>query len=219
MIKEEGLVIVALFSALFAISIWFYIFTLIFIIIAIICEEHDSFEFAIVLLVLYSLAIQFFAKINIFKWIIENPIHLLWIIPGYILFGIIWSWVKWGLLLNKIAKKTEEKWEDFLKDKELPKDTKTISKKLHEEWKSQIRYGYERPVFKESKKKISVWVMYWPISIIWYLLNNLIKDLINRIVVQFRKVYEGIANNAFKEIDNIKIEESSKVKKLNRTNN
>lgn len=198
----------ALFTAVFAISIWFYIFTLLLIILAIICEEYDAVEFAIILFLVYAVAIQFIAKINLFKWVIENPLHLLWIIPGYVVIALIWSVIKWWLFVTKIADKKRDVFIEFKRDRKITTDT--LTKRQKEEWNQHEPYSYTKPLFSENKRKITVWAMYWPTSLIWSFLNDFVKRFFSTMVNHFRKLYEAITNKAFKDMDNIQVKEIRK---------
>jgi hypothetical protein len=131
--------------------------------------------------------------------------HSVYFAGSYIVVGLLWSWLKWWLFISKIAEKMKDSWQIFLKKNALPADTKTLTPRQNEEWDTHRSYDLKKPLFSENKGKITIWVTYWPLSLVWSLLNDLIKKLIHQIVIRFRKIYEGISNKAFKDMDDIKV--------------
>ena len=193
---------------LFAISMWFYIFTLVFIIFAVICEENDTLIGAVIVFIGYCVLIQLWAEIDILKWVMKNPLHLLWILPSYAFIGLVWSWFKWWLKVTRLAKMIDE---ELLKFKTAEKiTTDSLTTRQNNKFRQYSILHLEKPKFSENKRKISVWVMYWPTSVFWFFLNDFVKKAIRRLVESFHKVYEGMTNRAFKNIDNIKIVDNIK---------
>jgi hypothetical protein len=192
-------------------TFWFWTVSLIFLIIAVVFTEHESGIGALVTLTLYILYFQLLAKINFLGWLFEKPANFFIAIGSYLIIGLIWSCVKWWLLVSHIAEKEKDRWADFLKKNDLPENTKTLPQRLFDDWSSSS-FKYRKPEFSKNKDKITLWVTYWPLSMVYSLLRDFIIKVIRRIVLHFQKIYEKIANNAFKDIDKISIEK----KEINR---
>ena len=92
----------------------------------------------------------------------------------------MWSFVKWWLHVNKLA------------DRIASEQAK---------WESRRNYRLDRPQISDNKDRIATWVTYWPISVIWSLLDDFIKHLMQQLVMSLRKAYEAITNSAFKKFE------------------
>jgi len=58
-----------------------------------------------------------------------------------------------------------------------------------------------KPKLSQEKKKVTLWVMYWPMSMLWSLLDDFIKKMIRHLIIKFQKVYQYLTDRAFKDID------------------
>jgi len=184
-------------------TFWWYGITLLFLIGAVIAIEKEEVMPAIIILILYGLYFQFLAGVDFFGYLLKNPLHLLYTITAYVVCGLVWSGIKWALFVNTEAEKQKDTWRYFLKNNNLPSSTKKLTLRKKRDWDSSNYH--KKPMFSGNKKKITIWVTYWPLSLIWSLLNDFVKKLMHLIVIRFHKVYEAIANKAYKEIDNIEI--------------
>lgn len=79
-----------------------------------------------------------------------------------------------------------------------------VPEKLMNDWFSVVGYGFSKPKAVEHKKTISHWIIYWPVSALWSLLDDFIGKVVRIIIVKFRFIYEIITKNAFKNIEEIK---------------
>jgi hypothetical protein len=79
-------------------------------------------------------------------------------------------------------------------------DTK-VPEEAQEDWKSFTRFKDVVPQVKDKKGKISIWIMYWPVSMIWSLVNDFVKKVLRIIIMKCRVVYDGITKDVFKKLD------------------
>lgn len=198
------------FLSLFIIgSLWWYIITGGFVIWAIFLTEKETLGWVITSLIIYLLFFSFLGKVNIFAYLFYHPINSLLYILSYFLFGIIWSFVKWWLKVNKTAQKCKEELERFLekhrpRKSAVPEQYQTSQhqeKNLQEEWERHIKTTeYEKPIASKNKEKISVWIIYWPFSLLWALIHDFVRDLVEQFVIRFQKLYQSISDKAYKKI-------------------
>jgi hypothetical protein len=164
---------------------------------------------------LYMLFLEFIIKKGIFNDIAEQPIRFLLIMILYLICGFVWSLAKWWLFVNKEALQYKEKrYQWLIKQAEIRKgrvlvgglDNITMETQvphtLMEEWQRNIGYGYKKPKAVEHKKTISHWTLYWPISVLWSLLNDFVGKVMRVIIVKIRFIYDNITNKAFKNVEN-----------------
>lgn len=152
----------------------------------------------------YIVFLQFVVKIDIFSSILQNPIKSILFFLSYFLIGFIWSFIKWFMYVNKQALRIKLERVDFLKkygDKHcltINLDT-PIPDSLLNDWRHSKSY-IRKPVVHENKTKISHWVIYWPVSVIWSLLNDFIRKTVDIIIIKIKFIYEKITSNAFESI-------------------
>lgn len=112
--------------------------------------------------------------------IIHHPMETLVYFLLYTLVGVVWSFYKWGRIVNTQATKYKEKLKSYGKAN-LP--------------------DY-RPDLGDYKGEIFNWIFYWPFSFSWFVIHEPIERLFDIIMKNTKKVYEGITNKAFKIAEN-----------------
>jgi hypothetical protein len=168
----------------------------------------------------YLLFIQFIVEKDIFKGFLEHPTRTLFFILGYIVIGFIWSFLKWWLFVNKEALAYKVKRSDWLvKQKEIRTSKgfrveglenitleTIVPTNLMEEWKC-TGSSFRDPIPKAIKHKrtISLWILYWPISALWSLLDDFIGKVIRMLIVKIRFAYDGITKSAYKNTEEFDI--------------
>jgi hypothetical protein len=176
--------------------------------------EKDSWSGSLTCAILYILFLQFLGRLDLFGGVIGHPIDSVLDVLAYFVIGFWWSFVKWWLYVNKIAIKRSDARKEFLANYKEPKSAvpsetrdkyhvaPIASTKRDDDWGFIVRnYSLEKPTVSKNKNKISIWIIYWPVSLLWSLLDDLVKKIIKHLVIYFRKVYDGITNSAFKNID------------------
>ena len=158
------------------------------------------------MLVLYVIYMQFIAKTDIFNFAVHYPLKIILYVLSYFVVGFIWSFVKWWLYVNTIAEKYQ-----FEKDKftaeyipktAVPKNNRDNEKDKKDEWDFIVRNkDLQKPVVSKYKGKITVWIMYWPVSVVWSLLDDFIKKMVRHIITLFQKFYQSISDSAFKKFE------------------
>lgn len=197
-------------------TVWFYITSIIFLILLFYCVEHELLVRSGIIVFGYFLFLQFFTQVNIFGRIAEKPLLAVGIFSGYFIIGFIWSAVKWWLFVNRQAIDYKRKRLEFLESvkERLPHFTiesstgysepltldTPVPEKLMDDWKRYIGCGYKVPQVHTNKNKISTWVIYWPTPVIWSLLNDFIRKTIDVIIIKIRFIYDSITKGAFKNV-------------------
>lgn len=60
-------------------------------------------------------------------------------------------------------------------------------------------YRIEIPTANKNKARIVTWISHWPISLLWTMINDPIKKLLNKIFNVFKGMFQHISNMIFKE--------------------
>ena len=150
-------------------TIWFWILVLLFsgLIIFALEKEDDNYIasifFGIGLLILFFFGNRdFFASLG--KSIIENPSTSILIFVAYLAIGTIWSFVKWFL---------------FLKEQ-----------KDHYSSVTYFHFDIDRFKIAKNKERVLHWMIYWPFSLAWTMINNPVKRSFEFIISQFGGAYD-----------------------------
>ncbi len=120
-----------------------------------------------------------------YTWMGDNLVGTAFYIAAYFGIGAVYSVVKWWrYLLNRI---------DKFKEQNTP-DSYNYTSRLED-------FIAGTPTFTRRKSLISLWIGYWPVSVVWTLINDPITKLINFIFSQLRGMYESIAQHVFKDLN------------------
>jgi len=132
-----------------------------------------------------------------------------WVVLLYVLFlsngchvvvGVIWAVVKWWLYLKDILRRFlhfKVLWlkNNGVKGDEIPDDKR-------KDWKSAIPYefGDLPPKARQHSERIVAWMMWWPWSFFWTLLDDFIVRVYKELFDLFRKMFQRISDSVFSSV-------------------
>jgi hypothetical protein len=166
-------------------------------------------------LVVLALVLWLLGDFNVFAWIWANPWELLAGVGVYLGLGVVWSLAKWRLVCTEIRDKFYEVRTKFLEDNNLgdavPTDwsdrwleelNNTTWSDREDSWsRRKIRAIKDViPLARNHKNYIMFWMGYWPISMFWFFLHDMIEKLFQRIYDFFAGMFQRIANGVFSGI-------------------
>jgi hypothetical protein len=182
-------------------GLWFWLLITAVVILELFCVENESPVLAGFFIAATVAVLYFFGNLDLrgaVEYMIHNPLNILGYIGGYFVIGAFWSLVKWVFYTTNKRHHYNEVKREWLEDHGI-KGTLTIPANLLDEWKEYaadhhyIRDVQDRLLPSHNKSRISVWIVYWPFSALWTLIN----DPVRRIVRQIRQIltsfYEGIS--------------------------
>ena len=137
---------------------------------------------------------------------VANPLIVLGAVLLYVLIGTIYSFLKWDRFLSKIRCEYEYRKFRWLSERGISGDAVPDDQKV--EWTVNLKRccmdnTLSERVYKLATNKINYinykalivsWIVWWPISAFWMLINDPIRKIAEEIVFRFRKVYSWIAN-------------------------
>jgi len=209
-------------SAFFIISgmwVWFWTATCFLLVLAF--SEHEKNYWAFITVGAFVAVMQHSDIISIFA----DPVGLLIWAIGYFILGGVWSFVKWFSYVNTRArlfgevklkyieeintKSLDDKLEVDIKTK-IP-DVLNFNKYLNEwyfnyshrnvGYVDENRLDHVIPSASNNKEKIVTWILWWPTSMIWTLLNDPLVRFANWMYDKFHGLYKRIATAAFSKFD------------------
>lgn len=101
----------------------------------------------------------------------------------YVAIGIFWSFFKWGQFAKRSFKKYQEDLAYHMKHS--PSSTPPIQEDY-------------RPYASKNKAQLTSWILWWPFSILRYILGNLVRDFFNLLITKLGGAYDRITLSFFK---------------------
>ncbi len=111
--------------------------------------------------------------VDLLTYLRHNPLITVSLIVSYFISGTIWSFFKWYFFLKKVKNK-------------MIKESKSIKKD-------------KIPNISKNKSKIMTWMMYWPFSMLWTMIDEPIKNTFKFIFGKVENVYQKMANRIFND--------------------
>jgi hypothetical protein len=178
-------------------SIWFWAATVIPFLLLIAFVENEKSGMALFTLVATFAAFAAFGDKQWLTWVTHNPLTILYYVAGYIGVGILWGIVKWFFYCLK----QRDKYEALRKL--YTEEGKPFNK---ETFKRLAGYQYNEgdfpPNIKEHKGRVVFWMAYWPVSALWWVLNDPLTRLYNMLYHRLAVVFDGISKKMFSKYEN-----------------
>jgi len=168
-------------------------------------------------LVVLALVLWLFGDFNVFAYIWAHPWEFAGGVGVYLGVGVVWSLAKWRMICGEIRDKFYDVRDRFMIKHKV---TETIPAELSDKWLTELQNtdwttgteeGWRRrtsinevadiiPLARNHKDYITFWMGYWPISMFWFFLHDMIEKLFQRIYDFFAGMFQRIANSVFANI-------------------
>lgn len=154
-------------------------------------EVTDQAGYTTICVGLFLGLLQMFSDVRPFTYMLAEPIRSALIVGVYVVIGTVYVWLKWISYVNTAVRKINAN-----TDKYPPRDPDSIARYL----------GYKSIPLKVSdyKSKIMGWMIYWPASGAWTVLNDPICRLFEAIYNNIAKSLQDISDKAFSDITKTK---------------
>jgi len=207
-------------AALIISGVWVWIWTVACFILVLAFSENEKNFWAFVSIGAFIALMQHSAIISIFS----NPLVLLGWAVAYFIIGGLWSFIKWFSFIHKRAELFGELKLKFIKELNernirgqvpdfvpLIADVKTIIPEIlinnFQRYLSTFGTGFSStasggklnviPSAQNHKQKIVTWILWWPTSAVWTLLNDPLVRLAEWMHKRFQGLYKKIAERTF----------------------
>jgi hypothetical protein len=162
---------------------WFWILTALCILL-LVCEVAAERSVAAgFTILLYLAAIHLFGNASLFSEVRDNPEYLYIGLPAFFAVGAAWALVKWWFFVKRSALEYRERRMAFLDGKGLTATLDTpVPDSLKAQWGDfqgrRVRVGRRivqtsaKPLARENKGRIITWMVYWPFSMAWTVLDE-----------------------------------------------
>lgn len=185
-------------------TIGFWLLFLIASILLLVSVEYEHPGWATLSLIGTFALLATFGDFSIIGTIRTQPMLSLLALAGYFIAGTIWSLIKWWFFVSNKADAYRQLKASLYHRKGWP-ETYLMSKEDKENFHGR-EYSHEyalslRPKASDNKQRIMSWLIYWPWSSVWTLINDPVKKLFKLIYKKIQKVFENISTHIYKDID------------------
>ena len=151
--------------------------------------------------ILVAVFMQLFSPIPIISLAIEHPFHTLAYFVGYLAAGTAWGIGKWWFYLGNV--KTKYNRAVKLYNASTTKDWKNFNDFIIEEGLNTYELDSEtyRPLIAKNKRRFMIWMVYWPFSMVWTLLNDPIRKIFNWIYDRLAGMLQGMSDKMFNDVE------------------
>lgn len=155
--------------------------------------ENDKPLFATICLALVVTGLEFFG-FRVISTIANNPLGLIGLAAVYVIAGIVYGGFRWfryaASILTKYASVRDE-WKSTFNAGREPANEKE-REKLLDYARREINLGRGRslpPKVTEHKSALVTWMAYWPLSLTWMLIDDLIFGLWRTLTRLYEYIY------------------------------
>lgn len=119
----------------------------------------------------------------LFRWVVAHPVLALTYVLGYIASGALWSVIKWWFAETDRFRRAKE---SFRRDN--GENAERLALHLARAKSDPTNY----------KSDITFWISFWPVNMVWTLLNDPIRRAARRIYAELQGVYQRITDHVWK---------------------
>lgn len=159
---------------------WFWILTAAIAIVLVYEVAHERPVATGFTIVLYLLAIHLFGDAAVFSALRAHPAYIYIGVPAFFLAGALWALVKWWFYVKRKALEYRESRLEFLVVNKV--EGATLDTPVPEDLRTRSFPRPRKPLARQNKGRITTWMVYWPFSMVWTLLDE-----------PWRLIYEAMA--------------------------
>jgi hypothetical protein len=137
--------------------------------------------------------LQWFGILDTWGFIKIHPFMTLGIIAGYFLIGTLWGIIKWIVYVKNQVDEIKEKFRLYCEYTKIPEDASSWNA-----YKQSSRISLDPPRISSHKEVFFGWILFWPLSFIYTILNDTIRKICNKIYNLMASKLQAISNRIYK---------------------
>jgi hypothetical protein len=153
----------------------------------------------------------------------SHPVNVVATLVGYLVFGIAWAFLKWYMVLSKAKTRFVEFRDRYLDQKNLDAGYFSTAPKTDEDFAAHKAYieaiekafgnhrihGAKsvqeaitnmRPLASRHKSSIIFWIGYWPFSVIWFLISDLVREFAEFVYNKVAGTFQRLSDRMFSDL-------------------
>ena len=183
-------------------SVGFWILTGLAALILFVMTEFEQPGWATGTLIVTFVALAVFGNFNLWQVVHGNPMGALLALLAYVGVGAVWSVGKWWFHVKECRSNYQDLRDAFMernkleKSADIPDDRKSSFQEVVSRHASAAK-----PLIRENKSRITIWMTYWPWSMTWTIINDPVKKTFRWVYHQLQAVYQAIADHSYKSVE------------------
>lgn len=172
--------------------------------------EVEHWGWATATLIGSVVAAQVFHVADVWGYITHNGVQTLLLVLGYLVAGVVWSFIKWFSFLMKFRDEYRSIKASWLEKNGIPQDqaltieqAEHLRRYLADRW-THTFYGNsfaEKPKAAKNKRRITAWMSFWPFSLAGTLINDPIRRLFTWLFNTLKAGYQKVSDHVFRNDD------------------
>lgn len=176
-------------------------------VLAIFLTELERFGWVTVTLIASCVATQWLHVADILGYVTTHAGETALYVLGYLVAGVLWSFVKWFSFLVQFRDKYRELKADHVKRHGIfepltASQVENFHSRLHSSFHGNSLTS--KPQAANNKHRIIAWMGFWPFSVVGTLLNDPVKRLFKLIFTQLQATYQSMADRMFRNDQELK---------------
>jgi len=175
-------------------GVWFWILTALFVILLVFEVAREKAIAGVGTILVYLGLIHIFGNASIFAIVKEHPEYVYIGIPAFFFVGANWSLAKWWFYVKRKALEYRETRMFFLESHDVV--GATLDTPIPDNLKN-ILPDPRRPLARHYKWRIITWMMYWPFSMVW----TLLEEPWRLIYEAMERLFQRISDRIWRDLD------------------
>jgi hypothetical protein len=187
-------------------TFWFWALVVAEIVLLFAFVNYDNGIGATISLVAFGACLQWFGGVDILGFITTHPVLVLFVLVGYLLAGVTWAVIRWWLFCREQLQRYKAFKAEFLEAHNLPYGA--VPENFQQLWLTRLEahlyHGNrlcDKPLARKHKNRIVGWMAFWVISVVWYLINDFVKEVFKELYNFIAGFMQRIADNMFAGVD------------------
>lgn len=189
-------------------SFGFWTLMIIATVILMICLENNAASGATFVFIGSLFLLDQFGNLPILSIIHNNPLITILSITAYFAVGTVWSVAKWFFYVRNEKQLYDEMKQKFIAFNKIDITINDpIPDNWKQKWKEQTTWRlaeHERidinPKINEHKAQIYMWISYWPLSLVWTMIDDPIRKILKNIYKNISDWLQSISDRYFKDV-------------------
>ena len=165
--------------------------------------EIEQPGWATLMLIVTFVALAYLGDFNLWHAIKGNPMGAIVACAAYVGVGAAWSVGKWWFFVHACRAIYQEVRDEFMERYNLDKSG-DIPDHQKQDFQFKVEHGSKeaaKPLIRENKSRITIWMTYWPWSMTWTLINDPVKKMFRWVYHQLQAVYQSIADHGYRSVE------------------
>lgn len=183
------------FTVLATFGLWFWLLATAVIIAAIISVENEKFVVTTPIVVAGVAGLVYLSHVDVIGWVTANLGTVATAFGAYLVAGVVYGVIRYIFFVHKIADRLAE-WAN-----QYGYNPKQLTRQQARDFASYAGVRQFPIKVADSKKRITFWMIYWPFSAPWTLVNEPVKRFFNFAYGRVAGLLQGISDRVFSDVE------------------